>query len=407
MALFNNKKKHETKSDLTVINNVAVIKEEINIVNEADTVKDESVESKSISIPFDRLATFGSAFSSIIPSLRTVTEITKIDTTGLYKVVNNTAGETLKIAKNGDKWGSFVNSEGKSVMARFADANSLDAVKKTTMPVNPAMIMMAMALNSIEENLDEILEMEKKIFSFLQREKESEIEGDFRELTKLMQMYKFNCDNEQYRQAVLNMVMDIQARSNKSIIQYQKQLKDMNQKKGLVVKNKDVDMIEKELANKFGYYRMAMHNYVIASMMEIVINENFQKEYILQVKDFVDQQAAEYIKAYENAKYYLDKLSGKMLEANVVKGLGTTGQAISNVMGKIPLVNKGTVDTWIGESGMRIKQSGEKMEQKALRHFEVLKNPGTTMFVERLDEINWIYNHSKVICCDKEKVWLE
>ena len=407
MALFKHNGKREKKNDLEVRKSMAVEESNESVVGFVDEPVNIIPEGKALSISFDKLAMLGSAFASIVPYFRTVTETTTVDTTGVYKVVNNTAGEALKVAKNGDKWGSFVNSEGKSVMARLADVESLDVVKKTTMPVNPTMIMMAVALNSIEEDLDEILEMEKQIFSFIEQDKEAEVEGDFKNLSSLIQTYKYNWENMQYRQATLNQVMSIKNTSEKNIIFYQKQIKDDIKTKSLIIKSKMVNSVEKELGKAFAYYKMSLYNYVLASLMEVFLNENFQEDYIQHMKSVIKKYSEEYAQAYKVANQFISKMAEANIEANIVKGIGAAGETIGNVMGKIPVVNKGPVDGWIVEGGTRLKNVGKSIEQKALKRFELLQNPGTDVFVDKLNEINWIYNHAEVICCDKEKVWLE
>ena len=51
-------------------------------------------------------------------------------------------------------------------------------------------MMMAVALFSIEQQLGNIAEMEKQILSFLEIEKESEIEADVETLTSIIKKYK-------------------------------------------------------------------------------------------------------------------------------------------------------------------------------------------------------------------------
>ena len=55
---------------------------------------------------------------------------------------------------------------------------------------NPATMMMAVALFSIENQLDHIAEMEKQIISFLQIEKEAEMEADVITLSEIINKYK-------------------------------------------------------------------------------------------------------------------------------------------------------------------------------------------------------------------------
>lgn len=59
-------------------------------------------EQKSLSVPIAELATLGAGVSSLMPALRTVTQTTTINTTGLYQLANAAVGDTLKVASNGN-----------------------------------------------------------------------------------------------------------------------------------------------------------------------------------------------------------------------------------------------------------------------------------------------------------------
>ena len=150
------------------------------------------------SIPIASLAALGGSAASLSPALRTVTETMTVNTQGLYMLANESVGDTLKLAKDGNFWGAFKTAEGKSKFAKLQTAGPLSASTTTTIPVDPATMMMAAALYSIEKKLGDIEEMQKQILSFLEIEKESEIEADVQMLTNLIRNYKSNWDNEHF-----------------------------------------------------------------------------------------------------------------------------------------------------------------------------------------------------------------
>lgn len=113
---------------------------------------------KTLKIPIDKLPEFGPAISSMIPEMRTVTQKTEIHTDGLWRLVNNQAGDVLKPAKDGSCWGAMKTAEGSSRMAKFRPAESFSVTSTTKVPVDPASFMMAAALYSIEKKLGDIEE---------------------------------------------------------------------------------------------------------------------------------------------------------------------------------------------------------------------------------------------------------
>ena len=90
-------------------------------------------EQKSLSVPIAQLATLGAGVSSLFPALRTVTQTTNINTTGLFQLANQAVGDTLKVASNGNFWGAFKTADGASKFAQLKFAGPLTA---TTQSVN-------------------------------------------------------------------------------------------------------------------------------------------------------------------------------------------------------------------------------------------------------------------------------
>jgi len=46
------------------------------------------------------------------------------------------------------------------------------------------------------------------------------------------------------------------------------------------------------------------------------------------------------------------------------------------------------------------------MEIKAVKAFAILGNPETRVFLEKMDDMVQIYNHTSQICFDKERIYL-
>lgn len=118
---------------------------------------------KTISVPIGKLSSLGAGVSSLIPALHTVTTTTTFSTDKLYRIANQTTGDTLKMAKDGTAWGAMKTQAGKSKMAKLAEAGPLSATSQAVVPIDPATMMMAVALYSIEKELGEIAKTQKQI----------------------------------------------------------------------------------------------------------------------------------------------------------------------------------------------------------------------------------------------------
>ena len=159
-----------------------IVKKDTSLVEVTEGILSEArtdfTKANSISMPIAELAILGAGVSSLIPALRTVTETAAINTQGLFQLANAGVGDALKAAGNGNFWGAFKTAEGTSKLAQLKAAEPLSMVKSTALPVNPATMMMAVALFSMEQQLGNITEMTRQILSFLETEKQAEIEAD-------------------------------------------------------------------------------------------------------------------------------------------------------------------------------------------------------------------------------------
>ena len=197
-------------------------------------VRTDITQLNTISLPISQLATLGTGVSSLLPAFRTITETTSVAGQGLYRLANAAVNDTLKVAKDGNFWGALKTTSGASKMAKFAEAGDITTMSKTVMPIDPATIMMSVALFSIEQQLGHIEEMQRKIISFLEIEKESEIEADVETLSIIINKYKHSWDNEHFISSNHQTIIDIQRTSRKNMLSYQKKVKDMIKSKQIV-----------------------------------------------------------------------------------------------------------------------------------------------------------------------------
>jgi hypothetical protein len=358
------------------------------------------------SIPITQLATLGAGVSSLIPAFQTVTQTVNLSTDGLFRIVNASAGDTLKIAKNGNVWAALKTADGSSKLVQLQSASPLSTTTTTVAPFNPATILMAAALFSIEQKLDGIEKTQKQILTFLEAEKESEIEADMEMLASVLSKYKHNWDNEQYLQSNHKMVLDIQRTARKNMLSYQKQVADVLGSKRRLVGQKKVSSVLDTLFKQFQYYRLALYLFSLASLLEILLSGNFEEEYITGIKQEIETLSFTYRDLYGKSSVYLENLEQSVVETNVIKGIGTASKAVGKFIGSIPKIRDGKIDEILQDTGVRMKSDVEDLERSVQRDFAKISNPGIAVFTEKMQELSRIYNYTTEICFDEKQIYL-
>lgn len=360
----------------------------------------------AMTMPIAQLATLGAGVASLLPAFRTVTQTTTVAADGLYRLANAGVGDALKVAKNGNFWGAFKTADGASKFAQLQAARTTTATSSTVMPIDPATLMMAVALFSIEQKLGSIADMQKQMLSFLAIEQEAEIEADIETLSAMITKYKHNWDNEHFIASNHKLVLDIQRTARKHLNAYQKQVAEAISSKKLFVSQSKVNEALTDLLRKFKYYRLTMYTFSMASFIEIMLSGDFKEENIRLVKDEIEKMSATYRDLFGECSMYLERLSDSSVETNVLKGLGAASKAVGKFIDGIPKIREGQVDEFLLESGAKIQGNAHSIERKVIEAFAEISNPGVWVFVEKLNDMIQIYGRTTGICFDDKEIYL-
>lgn len=271
-----------------------------------------------ITFPIAELSALGAGVSSLIPAFNKVSQTITFPADGLYKITNMSAGDALKIAKDGNAWGAFKTLEGKSKMAKLAQVGNLTATGEVATAFNPTMIMVAAVLYSVEKQLSDIAETQKEILDLVVIEKESEVKADLNTLMKYINSYKNIWDNRMILEGYHKSVLDIQNRARKNMLSYQEQINKKVNSKQLINAPGKATSTYKDLENKFKYYRLSLYTFSLSSLLEIMLSENFKEAYINDLKSEITSLSTKYRDDFDKASLYLEKLSKTEIGVNVV-----------------------------------------------------------------------------------------
>ena len=114
----------------------------------------------------------------------------------------------------------------------------------------------------------------------------------------------------------------------------------------------------------------------------------------------------EYRDLFTECSMYLEKMTSGSVEANVMKGIGVASKAIGKLIGSIPVVKEGQADEFLQDGGTHLEENAQDMRRNILETFTALHNPGTGVFMDKMEDMIRIYNHTDKICFDDKKIYL-
>lgn len=363
-------------------------------------VRKENLSSNSYSLSISKLSEISPITVSTANSIKTITGQNPKTPDNLYRITNLGKNDSLKAMRDGKTfWGAIKKSDGTSTMAKLKEVNS-----GNVMTLDPTVIMMSVALSGIEQELGEIKELNKKIFSFLEHEKESEIESDLEILNRSINDFKFNLEDEKYLVNNHKQVMDIKRTANKNMLFYKKQINDDLSKDKFFTTSMSMNSIIDDIQKKFRYYRLSLYIYSFSTLMEILLLGNYESNYLLSKKNELDELDNEYLAEFDGALDYVKKNANKSLEGNVLSGLGSAGKAIGNLAEKVKIKN---VDNWLNEKGDNLKRSAQNIKDDFATKFDDIKESNSKLFINQIEKVDCIYNKTKEIYFDKENIYLD
>ena len=142
--------------------------------------------------------------------------------------------------------------------------------------------------------------------------------------------------------------------------------------------------------------------------MRIILDStgNFNEEYVSGIKDEIRQMSEAYRDLFAKCSVYLENLSSSSIEKNFLAGIGTAGKAMGTLIGNIPGIKEGPVDEFLVDQGSRMEKSAHSMQDQSIKEFAEISNPQTGVFVDRLEDVIRIFNHTDQICFDRENIYL-
>ena len=367
-------------------------------------------------IPLAGLAALGTAFAQLPEDARTIVESVKktVATNETLFVGINPKGIPGFLREN--EFGTTgnimqINSQGKQVIAgrmRFKAIDGLPVNETTTtvMPIDPMLMVVAVALMTIEKKLDGIQKSVEEVLQFLKQEKQSKQRGNLNMLTEILEDYKLNCQNEKFCMSRISEVLSIKTAAFQDIDFYQNQISaELQCQKGLHGAKASQNLID-AVAYQFAEYQLACHLYAFSSFLDVMLQGNFDPVSIESVTSKMITMAKRYEALYADCHSQMAKYQRSSIEAQIVGGIGAATKGLGKAIASVPVIREGPVDEALISAGDSIGRFNRNTVRQKLQTFELFEDNRMNSFIENLKSINLLHNTENAMVTDGTHLYL-
>lgn len=370
--------------------------------------------SKYQQIPLAKLSALGAAFSSILPSTRTITQTITTNlplNTPLFTCLWPQGVVGTLVDKGAGFSGNITDLSGSGKIAgrvRFKRIDNLPIKTKvnTTIPFNPAMIAIAAALISIDQKLDDLQQKAEEILQFLKLEKQSKQRGNLNMLSEIMEEFKRDCNNETLCALRLVAVQDIKRESHQDILFYQEQIarKLQNNKQKTLHRAQKAQMLLNSVMQAFYEYQLACYLYGYTAFMEVLLQKNFDAASAVAEK--MSAHAQRYAQLYADCRSQLADYRRASIDTQLRGGIGNMAKTVGQKMSAIPVLNKGPVDEALIDAGEALAKRNKESVSQSLETFAPLADSHMDSFIENVRRLDLLCNRPDSMITDGESLYI-
>jgi len=265
---------------------------------------------------------------------------------------------------------------------------------------------MAVAIMAVEKKLDAIQEAQKEILAFLELKEEAKLKGNLNALADVLNNYKFNWDNDKYKDHKHILVQDIKREVEQSIILYREQLTKALCKTTLFHSGQEVKTTLNKTMARLNDYQLALYTFSFSSFLEVMLLENFDTNYLNSIASKIQEYSGDYITLYDKCTEKIEKDSKTSLEGFALKGLSKLSSGAGKIVEKIPVISKSQLDENLIKAGGILQDVDTNRTQNIMQILADSQTDYISSFVENIHTLDNLYNQPMQLMFDSENIYI-
>ena len=344
-------------------------------------------------LPLSRLAAYGTAFQPLTTAVQMA--VNGAGGSGIYYV--NTAGKTMFQMKGTN---NFIGS------LQTSDGMGGGQAKMTPLACDPTMIFMAAVLANVEKKLDSIQDMQKEMMDFLVQKEKADLKGNLNFLFDVFNNYKYNWNNEMYKNSNHIKVLDIRQEAEKKIAFYREQIIAKVNKKSFIHSDQTVNKQLQMVQDQFKDYQLALYLFGFSSFLEVMLLGNFGKDYLTGISEKLEKYSLHYRELYTKCYDEIESYSSTSVQSSMLKGIAKASTSVGKIVEKIPVISKGQADEALIAAGDKLDELNAGKLRKQMSSLIERQSNSIRPFIENIDTVNELCNKPVELLVDKENLYI-
>ena len=347
-------------------------------------------------LPLSKIAALGVGLEPVAAALQQVTSHGQA-MSGYYKVTLPAGTHLAQFTNSPDFLGTALSNGGNAIAGQ---------AHLTPILCNPTMLFMAVALANIDQKLDAIQKTQQEMLDIIIQKEKSQLKGNLEFLTDVLHNYKFNWNNEKYKSANHGQVLAVRRESGQKIGFFREQITKRLNKRSLLHSDQDVGKLRSKLESDLEDYRLALYLYGFGYFLEILLQENFDFDYLSGIVSKLDSMALQYRDFYSAVYTRLEGMSRSSLQTRLVNGLAAASKTAGEVLSKVPVISKSPVDEALIAAGNKMDSHEVQKTRSALMRLAEQQSSCVRPFIEQIQNIDRLYNQPVTLIFDRDTLYL-
>lgn len=301
--------------------------------------------------------------------------------------------------------GGFMEQNGNLNVARWVELNGPQTAA-TTIPYNPALLFMAVALAQVNQKLDAIQETQEEMFEYLKQKDKAALRGNIQTLNNVLLNYKFNWDNELYIKNTHMKILDVIQETDKQIVHLRAQIKSKMEDKKFLQSRISVNRQINDLVNLLKDYQLANYAYSYASFVEPMLSKNFKEDYLTLIENRLSEYSIKFRELYSECYSIIEKNLSDSIDKNILKGVSFASKKLGSAVAKTPLGKASPLDEALLKASDEVQDFNEDQSTGMLKKLQAAKDPNVAVFQQTISKLNQLHNTPMQLAADKDNLYV-